>query len=201
MAAAHIVMFALFGIQGSRASQIVLSDPLTAWPLNFGPQSANVMLRDGAVHIVESGDAASWVTISGFNFADMDASVTITSQTASGNAAGLIFWATAPQDFFEFAIYDSIGSFGVTRRLPAGGGSWQILVPATKSAAVKSGIGAANTARIVTKGNAAALFINGQPVGNLDVQAPSGGGTVGIEGEGQAGQSADYVFSNLVVSQ
>ncbi len=74
-------------------------------------------------------------------------------------------------------------------------------IPYTANAAIKSGVGAVNTLHIVTKGNSAALSINGQSIGTLALQAPAGGGTVGIEEEGQADKAADYVFSNLSVSQ
>jgi hypothetical protein len=195
-----VVMLGL-GVRASWAAEVVLSDPLTSWPLNFGVQTENLMLKDGAVHIVESTNSVNWATYPGFNFTDMDASVTITPETSTGNTGGLVFWSTGPSDFFVFGISDPNGTFSIYRHLSANGGSWQIILPYTKNAAIKSGIGAANTLRIVTKGNSVGVFINGQSIGNLAVQAPSGGGTVGIEGEGLAGQAADYVFSNLSVSQ
>jgi hypothetical protein len=196
-----IVMLGLSAVQTGLAAQVVLSDPLTSWPLNFGAQTANVMLKDGAVHIVESGSAGNWETFSGFSFTDMDASVTISAQTATGSAAGLLFWATGPSDFFYFGVADVAGTFSIYRYVSANGGAWQAIFPFTANAAVKTGVGAVNTLRLVTKGNSAALFVNGQSLGTLDLQAPSAGGTVGIYAEGQAGQPADYVFSNLSVSQ
>jgi hypothetical protein len=196
-----VVVFGLSGIGTSPAAQVVLSDPMTSWPLNFGVQGENIMLKDGAIHIVESANASHWATYPGFDFTDMDASVTITAHTATGNAAGLIFWSTGQSDFFMVSVSDANGNFSVIRRLSANGGSWQTILPFTVSPAIKTGVGAVNTIRIVTKGNSLSLFINGQSIGTLALQAPAGGGTVGIEGEGQAGQPADYVFSNLSVSQ
>jgi hypothetical protein len=196
-----VVILGLSGVQTSLASEVVLSDPLTSWPLNFGVQTGAVMLKDGAVHIVESANSVNWATYPGFNFTDMDASVTITAKTSTGNAAGLVFWSTGPSDFFVIDISDPNGTVAINRRLSANGGSWQVILPYTANAAIKTGVGAVNTIRIVTKGNSVALSINGQSIGTLAVQAPSGGGTVGIEGEGLAGKPADYVFSNLSVSQ
>ena len=194
-----LFLLCLTGVRPSPAAQVVLSDPLTSWPLNFGAQGDAVMLKNGAVHIVESDSAANWVTYPGFSFTDMDASVTITAETATGNAAGMIFWSTGTSDFFLFSVADPSGTFAVTRHLGAGG--WQIIVPYTANAAIKTGVGAVNKLHIVTKGNSVALSINDQSIGNLALQAPAGGGTVGIEGEGQAGKPADYIFSNLSVSQ
>ncbi len=53
LALALFVLLGLFGIRTSGAAQVVLSDPLTAWPLNFGIQGDNIKLKDGAVHIIE----------------------------------------------------------------------------------------------------------------------------------------------------
>jgi hypothetical protein len=197
-----VVMLELCGIQASPASQVVISDPLTSWPLNFGAQQgANVLLKDGAVHIVEPGNTANWAVYSGFEFTDIEASVTITPQTPTGNGAGLIFWSSGQSDFFLVNVLDPSGAFAIFRHVSANGGSWQTLLASTASAAVKSGAGVANTLRIVTKGNSVSVFINGQSMGTLAVLAPSGGGTVGIYAEGQADKPADYVFSNVTVSQ
>jgi hypothetical protein len=157
------------------------------------------MLKNGAVHITLTGNNADWETYPGFNFTDMDASITITPQVTTGSVAGLIFWATGPSDFFVFQVSDTGGTFGVNRRISANGGSWQTIVAYTQNAAVKTG--AANTLRVVTQGNSVSLYINGQSIGSVPIQAPVGGGTVGFEGEGQGTQTADYVYSNLSVSQ
>jgi hypothetical protein len=196
-----IVMLGLSAVQTSLAAEVVLSDPLTSWPLNFGAQTDIAMLKDGAVHIAGSGAAAfaGWETYPGFSFTDMDATVTITAHTATGNAAGLLFWSTGPSDFFLFAVSDVAGNFAIYRHLA--NGTWQGILPYTANGAVKTGVGAVNTLRIVTKGNSATLTINGQLIGTLAIQSPAGGGTVGIEGEGVADKPADYSYSNLSVSQ
>jgi hypothetical protein len=181
------------------AAQPVLSDPLAAWPLNFGAQTSSISLKNGAVHITVPANSASWTTYSGFNFTDMDASVTVTPENATGNAAGLLFWATGPSDFFDFTISDTAGTFGVFKHVSTAASPWQTIVPYMKTSLLKPG--AANVLRVVTKGNYVTLYINGQQAGSLSVMAPSGGGTVGIEGEGSAKGPSDYAFTNLTVSQ
>jgi hypothetical protein len=196
---AGLSVFVLAGAAPALAGQVVLSDPLSTWPLNFGAQGAEVFLKNGAVHISVPINGANWVSYNGFTFTDMDASVTITPMTATGNAAGLIFWGTGPSDFFEFSVSDTGGSFAVYRHVSTSASPWQAVVPYMKSALVKAG--AANTLRVVTKGNAATLYINGQVAGSLSLMAPPSGGAVGLEGEGGAKGPADYAFSNLTVSQ
>jgi hypothetical protein len=185
----------------ARAEQVVLSDPLTSWPLNFGAQNDHVMMRDGQVNIVVTGSNAGWEVYNGFSFKDMDASVTVTAKTNTGNDAGLVFWVTAQTDFYVFSVSDSTGTLGVVHHVADNGGSWQTIVPLTKDAKIQTGRGAVNTLRVVTSGNSISLYVNGSPVGRLAAIAPQTGGTVGIMGEGKTGAEADYAFSNLSVSQ
>jgi len=189
------------GPAAGHAAQLVLQDPLTSWPLNFGPQTDHVMMRDGQVNIIVSGSSAGWEIYPGFTFKDMDATVTVTAKTATGNDAGLVFWVTAPADFYVFSVSDSAGTLGVVHHVPDNGGTWETIVPFTKDPNIHSGRGATNTLRVVTSGNSISLFINGTSVGRLAAIAPQNGGTVGIEGESKPNGRADYAFSNLSVSQ
>jgi hypothetical protein len=191
-----------FAATAARAEQVVLSDPLTSWPLNFGAQTDHVMMRGGQVNIIVDGSNAGWEVYNGFTFKDMDASVTVTAKTSTGNDAGLVFWVSAPTDFFVFSVSDSAGTLGVVHHVAdSNGGSWQTIVPFTKDSRIKSGRGAVNTLRVVTSGNSISLYINGGSVGRLTAIAPQTAGPVGIMGEGKAGATADYAFSNLSVSQ
>jgi hypothetical protein len=174
----------------------VLSDPLTNWPLNLGAQGTSVHMGNGGVHITAPANSAGWVTYSGFDFTDMDASVTVTPNNGNGNAFGFLFWSTGPNDFFDFTISDTAGTFGVFKHTAS---RWETIVPYTKTNLVKSG--APNTLRVVTKGNYVTLYINGQSAGALSLPAPQGGGVVGFEGEGNANGASDYTVSNLSVSQ
>jgi hypothetical protein len=189
------------GGQGARAAQVVISDPLTSWPLNFGAQGPAIMIKDGGLHIVETKGFSNYVTYSGFTFKDMDASVTITSKENVAGDAGLVFWSNALGDYYFFGVSDAAGTFGLYHRLAANGGSWQTIVPWSKDPDVKTGAGAVNMLRVVTKGNMIQLYLNGAPLGHAQVQAPSAGGAIGLIGEGGAKGPSDFVFSNLTVSQ
>ncbi|MCB8876413.1 hypothetical protein [Acidisoma silvae] len=181
------------------APQVVLSDPLSSWPLNFGAQGGSLLLKNGFVHIVLAPNTANWAIYNGFTFTNMDASVTVASQTKAGTLGGLIFWASGPSDFFVFYAADLTGTFAVYRRVSSGNPGWRNIVPFMKSPAIK--MGEANTLRVVTKGNSVSLFINGQAVGTLGIMAPDGGGAVGIEAESDAKLPGEFAFSNLTVSQ
>jgi hypothetical protein len=194
-----VACLGLGGIQASRAAQVVLTDPLTSWPLNFGAPGTSLLLKDGYVHITMPTAGVNWATYAGFNFTDQDSSVTITPKTTTGSDAGLVFWATGPSDFYFFGVSDTAGTFGIYRHVAATG--WQPIVPFMANPNVKTGVGAVNTLRLVSKGNLVSLFVNGQPIGKLQIQAPPTGGTVGIIGEGSAKNPWDYAYSDLSVSQ
>jgi hypothetical protein len=129
----------------------LLSDPLTSWPLNFGAQGSSISLKNGAVHITSAAGTASWATYRGFNFTGQDASVTITPENTTGNAAGLLFWATGPSDYYAFMVSDSNGTFALYKHVTSPATAWQNIVPYMKTALLKAG--AANTLRVVTQGN------------------------------------------------
>ncbi len=186
-----------------RAEQVALSDPLTSWPLNLGPQSKLIQLKDGAVHILAPKGRSTGVQYQGFSFTNMDASIKVSRESPAGQDAGLMFWATGPNDFYYFDVSDTVGSFSVLRQQTANGGNWSEVVPPTASPLVKTGVNAVNVLRVVTQGNSVTLFVNGQQLGTLNALAPAGGGTVGIWAENSAAatDTSDYAFSDLTVSQ
>jgi len=188
-----------FGPAPVLAAQPVLSDLLATWLVIYSAQTRLVNLKNGSVHITVPAKSAVWTTYGGFDFTDMDASVTITPGNAADSVAGLLFWATGTNDFFEFSISDMNGTFAVYKHVSTAAAPWQAIVPDMKTSLLKPR--AANVLRVVTKGNYVTLYINGQQAGSLSIMAPSSGGTVGIEGEGSAKGPSDYAFTNLSVSQ
>jgi hypothetical protein len=181
------------------AGQPVLSDPLNVWPLNFGTQNNAILAKNNAVHILAPANGALWAIYSGFDFTDMDASVTITPNTATGSAAGLLFWATGASDFFDFSVSDVNGTMAVYKHVSTANPQWQAIVPYMKTNLLKQQ--GPNVLRLVTKNNYITLYINGEWAGAVSAMGPQAGGAVGIEGEGSAKGPGDYAFANLTVSQ
>jgi hypothetical protein len=191
-------LFLLAAVPAS-AGQPVLSDPLNVWPLNFGVQNNAVLAKNNAVHIMAPTNGALWATYNGFDFTDMDASVTITPNTATGGASGLLFWATGPNDFFDFTVSEVNGTVGVYKHVSNANPQWQVIVPYMKTNLLKQQ--GPNVLRLVTKDNYISLYINGDWAGAVSARGPQGGGAIGIEGEGSAKGPGDYAFTNLIVSQ
>jgi hypothetical protein len=114
---------------GARAEQVVIADPLTSWPLNFGAQGPVIMMKDGGLHIIQTKGFSNYITYSGFSFKDMDASVTITAKENAAGDAGLVFWSNGLGDYYFYGVSDAAGTFGLYHHLTANGGSWQTVVP------------------------------------------------------------------------
>jgi hypothetical protein len=184
----------------AQAEQVVLSDPLVTWPLNFGAQGPIIMMKPDGLHIIQPKSFSAYAIYTGFTFKDMDASVTITAKVDGPGDAGLIFWSNGLGDYYTCTLAPAPGTVGMYHHTAAGN-VWVPVVPYMKDPNIKTGAGAVNTLRLVTKGNNIQLFINGGAVGHVFVQAPAAGGAIGLIGEGGDAGPSDFIFSNLTVSQ
>ncbi len=193
----------LLRVPGAAAGQVVLADPLTSWPLNFGAQGSSILMQPDGLHLLEPKAFNNYIIYSGFTFKDMDASLTITAKSPGPGDAGLLFWWNGAGDYYTLSVAPGFGTFSINHHVTTAANTvvWQPIVPWMKDPNIKTGANAVNTLRLVTKGNSMQLFINGASVGHLLIQAPAAGGAVGLTGEGGAGGTSDYIFSNLSVSQ
>jgi hypothetical protein len=185
---------------GAQAGQVVLSDPLLTWPLNFGAQGPVIIMKPDGLHIVQTKSLSNYVIYTGFTFKDMDTSVTITAKVDGPGDAGLIFWSNGLGDYYTCTVAPATGTVGMYHHT-ADGNAWVPVVPYMKDPNIKTGAGAVNTLRLVTKANTIQLFINGGIVGHLFVQPPAAGGAIGLIGEGGSTGPSDFIFSDLTVSQ
>ena len=132
-------------------------------------------------------------------FDDMDASVDIKmSQVGDANwYAGLSFWAEDIDNCYFAGICPKNGNVAVVRAMK---GRDIFPIPWHHDDAVKTGAEAVNTVRVVTKGGAITVFVNGKQVAAFNGQPPAGGGMIGVVG--CSGKEL-YVweFSNLIVKK
>jgi hypothetical protein len=115
---------------------------------------------------------------------------------SADGAAGIIFWAADPQNFYV-SVIDPGGSYWVARRVE---GEWALVVPRAKSSAIHSGPDARNQMRVILDHNAARININGVTVSEFRGQPPQGGGKVGFYAESGKATDAEWRFGNLVVA-
>jgi hypothetical protein len=113
-------------------------------------------------------------------FGDADIRVKI-SQTVGGTKAGaaIAFWG-GDNSWYYVAWIQPTGMFGISRQMYH---RWLVPLPAQKSDAIKQGNGKSNELRVVTQGNLATLYINGQQAAKIKGFPPQGGGLVGLYAE------------------
>ena len=76
---------------------------------------------------------------------------------------------------------------------------WAKVLPAVKSPAVKSGLGATNELMVSYGGDMAAFYVNGQKVMEFRGQPPANGGSIGLFGGSEAGAENEWRFTDVVV--
>lgn len=118
----------------------------------------------------------------GITLTDLDACVTIAMPEATTDAsrayAGLIFWLTDKDNFYEAVIAPN-GLFTVARKI--GGKILPIApVPWTKSDAIKLGGGEENTLRVTLEGQMVTIRINDVEVARFRGQAPREPSYIGL---------------------
>jgi hypothetical protein len=181
-------------------NRVLLQDNFQTMASNWGTANDSQSVNAGKLVITPTLDQ-TYVTLSGGNlFTDMDACVDVAIAKGGPQMvhtyAGLAFWATDYQNYYELMVGPS-GTFGVDRILP--GRRVSIMEFAT-SPTVKTGVGQVNRLRVQTKGNTATFYINGTQVGTINGQPPQGGSEIGLTAQSGPKTRDIYEFSNLKVT-
>ncbi len=134
------------------------------------------------------GDAEACVTLT------MPASAADTSRTY----AGLLFWLTGKDDFYEFVVAPN-GYFMVARKVH-GALVAAAPVPWTRTDALKLGAGEKNMLRLTLEGQSAAVGINGAEVVRLRGQAPGVPSHIGLVAASAPDATNRWTLSDLKVT-
>jgi hypothetical protein len=112
--------------------------------------------------------------------------------TANG---GLVFWGINRTNYYTVDIFPN-GRIGIYRMFNE---QWAKVLPAVKSPAVKSGLGATNELMVSYGGDMAAFYVNGQKVMEFRGQPPANGGSIGLFAGSEAGAENEWRFTDVVV--
>jgi hypothetical protein len=107
---------------------------------------------------------------------------------------GIWFWGTDGQNFYTATI--ALDGTAAVDRLVSG--VWHPVIAPRPTAAVKTAPGATNEIELVTSGNSAAFFVNGNRIADFQGQAPAGGGAPGIYAE-SGPQITTWIFPRAVL--
>jgi len=109
--------------------------------------------------------------------------------------AGLIFWASDYQNFYDASIYPN-GTFAVFRKVY---NEWVTVVARTASNDIKKGLGVENELQVVLNGSNASYYINGTKVRDFIGQPPAEGGAVGLVAGSEPQQPDEWRFLGITV--
>jgi hypothetical protein len=108
---------------------------------------------------------------------------------------GLAFWASNTSHYYAAAIHPN-GYFSINRFITP---NWSRIVPPTKSAAIKTGLGAVNDVMLVYNQGLAAFYVNGQKIHEFRGQPPASGGSMGMFAGSEEDAEDEWRFLNIVV--
>jgi hypothetical protein len=108
---------------------------------------------------------------------------------------GVVFWAADRSNYYNATIYPS-GQFGIYRKVS---NSWATIVPITKTANVKAGLGATNDIMVSFKDGIAAFYVNGVKTHEFRGQPPKTGGSIGVFAGSEDTQETEWRILKMLV--
>lgn len=133
---------------------------------------------------------------------DVQACVTLTMPAGAPDAArtyaGLSFWLTGKDDFYEFVVAPN-GFFSIARKMR---GALIATAPVawTKTDALKSAAGERNVLQLTLEGQTVAASINGTEVARLRAQAPTAASHIGLVAASASDAESRWQFADLKVT-
>lgn len=127
-----------------------------------------------------------------------DADIRLRVAEVAGNEdqpAGIVFWAASHDDCCALLVQAN-GTLLISRKVK---GKWQS-TNELDATPLKKGLGQVNELRVVTRGNKATLFANGEEVAVYTGHPPEGGSRIGLHAESGAAPG-EWEFSQLIIRQ
>ena len=201
-AIALVAMLAASPALACTGQSVHLAGDFKTTELGWGPEDTSFKVNGAeAVFTPAAGtQTARWDT--GVTLTDLDACVTVampaTTQDASRTYAGMLFWLTDKDNFYEVVVAPN-GLFTVARKVrgklaPTAPVQW------TKASALKLGAGEKNTLRLTLEGQMVTLRINGTEVARFRGQPPEEPSHVGLVAASAPGTTDTWQLSDLKVT-
>jgi hypothetical protein len=199
-AAALFAALILAAATSARAQEVLFEDDYSVLDAGIGEGDDTLGVRDGA--LFRKLEPNMWWRTFYQSMVFEDADITIKVQlpdwsAEQGAGVGVMFWGVTADEMYLLEISDS-GTFAVRRFAPN-----RYLYPVfwRTSDAIKIDPGAWNELRVVTRGNWATAYINGQEVAKFKGHAPEGGSLVGLFFETGASAADEGMFSALKITE
>jgi hypothetical protein len=181
---------------------VYLEGDLKVGDQGWGQEDSHFKVSGGeAVLTPEPGtQTARWDTVA--SLTDLDACVSVTMPETTADAsrtyAGLLFWLTDKDNFYE-AVVAPNGLFTVARKVH-GKIAAAAPVPWTKTKALKTGPGEKNTLRVALDGQMVVVHINDTEVARFRGQAPDEPSHIGLVAASAPGTTDRWAFADVKVT-
>ncbi len=185
-----------FACQGSK---ILFEDKFATLNQGWG-QDQNVSVAGGKLVAKAPDTNGDHILYQGNVFPDAGVCVTedfAASPDPANAVAGVVFWAVDDSHYYVLEI-SADGSWAVARKLADN--RWILPIKWNANPAVRKGLNTPNELEVQTKGNNAALFINGTKMGEVSGQMPDGGQLIGFFWQGVNGGETRVEYVDVKVT-
>ena len=182
-----------------QGSQVLFEDGFATLDPTWGTADDAFFIEDGQLTIMPGYDEyySALNTMGTYEDIDLCFNLEAIKADPEGNSfAGLIFWAI-DYDNYYYVVVTAEQSIGVFRRQRGR------VLPQLRWAtfdALKPGNGVVNELRVVTVGNAATIYVNGQEYGTIKGQPPSDGQQIGVRATSPRNDRAVWGFDDVRIT-
>lgn len=165
-----------------QGGETLFDDRFDSFGSSWGSPTANIFNQGGRLIIKLEAAKIDWAINNTPPYGDIDACVNSTwvdGGDPNKTWVGMIFWYQDPQNFYALGV-SPLGTSAVWRLQR---NRWLQQVQWVDTKEVRTGAGALNSLRVVTKGNIATLYVNDVQVRQLKGHPPPGGQLIGLISE------------------
>lgn len=182
-------------VQACQGNIVLLRDTFGDHVSSMWTATTDVGTFDGALQFDARVDKSEKV-IAGPLYYDVDVCadmIVVDTPDLAAAYIGIGFWMTDTRNLYTFQLTPD-GYAGVYRLTDD---SWTTIIKDKPSASIVTGTGSVNTLRVVTVGDKATLYINGDEFDSITGEVPDGGSHIGFVVEGPSGKVATFRFNDI----
>jgi hypothetical protein len=197
-ASVGVFLLAATGAACACEGSVVLLEDHFSTNASIWESSSSTTLADGKLELkTKAGKADKVIGSPLYKDVDLCADMAVVAgSNLSTVYVGLGFWMTDYQNLYTFQITPE-GFAGVYR---LNKDKWETTLEDKASDSIKKGRDAVNTLRVVTDGNNATLYINGDQFGEITGEPPEEGQHVGFVVEASSQSSSTFQFDDMNVT-
>jgi YD repeat-containing protein len=198
-----IALALMTGIGAANACQgqnVLFEDNFDKLDPTWGEATSEIGVENHQLVLKPEANFSLWVPSNAGVYDDIDFCAdftTVEAVNADSSYAGLIFWYTDDDNFYAFE-YDANGKASVWRRQR---GRWLKQVFWQPADGLKPNDGATNQLRVVTVGNQASFYVNGNQFSALKGTPPDNGQQIGMIASSPESAVATYAIGNVKVTE